>query len=117
MNHTTIFIRDLELNAYIGIHAKERKTSQPIWVNLHLEVLQPPRPQKLSEVVCYEQISKKLEALVSQRHIDFLETLADEMASLCLEDERVLAVKIRIEKPKALTSATACGVEIKRRRS
>ncbi|MGY9002825.1 MAG: dihydroneopterin aldolase, partial [Rhodospirillales bacterium] len=43
-----------------------------------------------------------------------VETLGDDIASMCLEDLRVRSVRVRIEKLDVFEDATSVGVEIER---
>jgi dihydroneopterin aldolase len=43
-----------------------------------------------------------------------LETLAETIAESSLEDKRILAIRVKLEKPEALREAASVGVEIER---
>jgi len=45
-----------------------------------------------------------------------VETLAERIAAECLEDHRILAAKVRVEKLDVMPEASAVGVEIERHR-
>jgi dihydroneopterin aldolase len=113
-----VFVRDLLLDALIGIYPEERVKSQKILINLELWVAETPGepPRSYDEVVCYEQLVKRAKALLAEGHVDLVETLAEKLASLCLADERVLRTRVRVEKPEAIAEAAGVGVEIERRR-
>jgi len=113
-----VFVRDLCLNAHIGIHKHEKGTAQPIRVNVDLAVLEETTRthDKLDAVVCYEQVSNAIKDLVAQGHVNLVETLAEMIAQGCLEDERILTVRVRVEKLEAIKDAASVGVEIERSR-
>lgn len=124
-----VFVRDLRVEALIGVHPHERREAQPVVVSLDLQVddgaaaerlifTPPPQPHEAvaRTVVCYESLSNMVTALLDEGHIDYVETLAERIAARCLEDDRVIEVAVRIEKPRAIASAAAAGVEILRRR-
>jgi dihydroneopterin aldolase len=52
--------------------------------------------------------------LLSDRHIKLVETVAEEIAAMCLEDGRVSSVRVRVEKLDILPDAASVGVEIER---
>ncbi|MFN4277183.1 MAG: dihydroneopterin aldolase [Ferrovibrio sp.] len=113
-----VFVRDLLLDALIGIYPEERVKSQKILINLELWVAETPgeSPRSYDEVVCYEQLVKRTKMLLAEGHIDLVETLAERLAALCLADERVLRTRVRVEKPEAIAEAAGVGVEIERSR-
>jgi len=43
-----------------------------------------------------------------------VETLADRIVALCLSDQRVMRVRVRVAKPDVLDRVAAVGVEIER---
>ena len=113
-----VFIRDLVLTASVGVHGHEKDDQQRVRINLDMEVPEPeaPIPDKLAEVVCYEEIALKIRTIVNAGHINLVETLAERIASEILSDERISAVRVRIEKLDVFPDATSVGVEIERTR-
>ena len=113
-----VFLRDLTLEAVIGVHKHEAVGPQQIIVNIALMVSLPERSlrDKLSEVVDYEAIANGVRSLIAQGHVKLVETLAERIAVFCLEDMRVKSVLVRVEKPTAIEGARGAGVEIERRR-
>ncbi len=111
-----VFIRDLILTCLIGVHKHERKQPQRIRINLDLAVREGAGPQddKLSEVVCYEDVADGIRSLVGVGHVNLVETLAEQIAAMCLEDERVRVARVRIEKLDVFEDAASAGVEIER---
>ncbi|HEY6579047.1 MAG TPA: dihydroneopterin aldolase [Rhizomicrobium sp.] len=111
-----VFIRNLELLAQIGIHGHERNNHQPIRINVDLAVEETfPLGDRLDRVVDYEAITLRIRALVAKGHINLAETLAESIASACLEDRRVDCARVRVEKLHAVPGAESAGVEIERR--
>jgi 7,8-dihydroneopterin aldolase/epimerase/oxygenase len=46
-----------------------------------------------------------------------VETLCDRIAESCLKDKRVVAARVRVEKPDIIPNARSVGVEIERVRA
>lgn len=111
-----VFVRDLLLDAHIGVYAHEQGRSQPIRVNVDLTVSEAAHSDKLANVVCYETVVNDIKAIVAGGHLNLVETLAERIAASCLRDERVAVARIRIEKLAAIPEATSVGVEIERAR-
>ena len=114
-----VFVKDLKLMALIGVYEIEKVKPQPIVVNIDLSVAEGegPKDDDLSHVVSYEIVVKKVEAILARGHINLVETLAERIAEACLKDERVLAARVRVEKPEVIPNAASVGVEIERVRS
>jgi dihydroneopterin aldolase len=111
-----VFVRGLVLDAYIGAYDKEQGVTQPIRIDIELDVVEPSNPvsDSLEDVVCYDRMTMGVKAILAEGHIKLVETLAERVADLALSHAMVLSVMVRIEKPKAITEANAAGVEITR---
>ena len=113
-----VFVRDLEVRAVIGVHPHEQTAPQRVRVSVDLAVAEEagPAPDELAAVVDYEAVTNRLRAVLAGPPANLVETLAERLAAVCLEDGRVRAVRVRVEKPDALPDVAAVGVEIERRR-
>ncbi len=113
-----IIIRDLLAKGIIGINGWERETPQEILVNLTLfaDITQAAFVDDLKLSVDYHEIAKKVLSLVQKSSRYTVEALAEDIASLCLHEENVVKIKVRVEKPGALPFARSAGVEIVRKR-
>ncbi len=111
-----VFVRDLVLFGSIGVHHHEREAEQRIRVNLDLAVSEGAEPvnDKLNNVICYEKIVTKVRTIVGRGHVNLVETLAEDIATLCLTDARVRSVRVRIEKLDIVPEAQSVGIEIER---
>jgi dihydroneopterin aldolase len=110
-----LFVHDLVLACRIGVHAHERDRPQRVRLNLDLAVAetdQPPR--RLADVVDYAALVERVRGALSEGHVELVETLAERVAALCLEDPRVRSARVRVEKLEAVADAAAVGVEIER---
>lgn len=112
-----MFVRDLVLPCRIGIYGHEQAGPQRIRINLNLAIDDiPADDDSLDTVVCYDDLVERVRKLVGGPHINLVETLAEDISRLCLEDPRVLTAWVRIEKLDAVTDASSVGVEIERNR-
>ena len=111
-----VFIRDLVLTCLIGVHKHERKKPQRIRINLDLAVTEQSviSTDRLADVVCYEDVADRIRSIVNNGHVNLVETLAEKIASKCLEDRRIKATRVRIEKLDVFKDAASAGVEIER---
>jgi dihydroneopterin aldolase len=113
-----VFVRDLEIIALLGVHEHEKRKAQRIIVNIDLSVREDLAnlADDIKNVVSYEAVVQRVEAIVAQGHVHLVETLAERIADACLADERVSAARVRVEKPDIIPNARSVGVEIERGR-
>ena len=83
-------------------------------VDLKVRETGPIRTDRLVDVLDYAEVVRLVERLTRQGHVNLLETLAERIAEGCLADGRVLAVRVRLEKPDVIPNARAVGIEIER---
>ena len=113
---TRVFVRDLVLDASIGVYAHEHQKRQRVRFNVELGVRLPPggpRHDSLDEVMSYERVAEGIRALVEEGHINLVETMAERVAALALDDTRVAVARVRVEKLDVYQGASV-GVEIER---
>ena len=116
---TRIFVRGLMIQASIGVHPHEHEETQPIIVDIELDMsgMDAPKDDRLNETLDYGVVAEKAEEIALEAHVQLVETLAERIADWALGcDERVLSCAVRISKPQALLKAEVAGVEILRRR-
>lgn len=110
-----VFVRDLVLDCRIGVHRREHEAPQRVRINLDLAVRDDRAlDDDLANVVCYERLTDGVRRLTARRHINLVETLAEEIAAMCLEDGRLRSVRVRVEKLDVFADAASVGVEIER---
>lgn len=110
-----VFVRDLVLSCRIGVHRPERSRAQRVRINLDLAVRDDRAlNDDLANAVCYERLTDGVRGIAGSRHINLVETLAEEIAAMCLDDGRVRSVRVRVEKLDVFTDAASVGVEIER---
>ena len=107
----TVIVRGLEVQAAIGVHAHEHGRLQPLVVDVELDLGAGPI-HRLSDTLDYEGVVRVARELAGGEHIALVETFAERVALACLEDARVLAVMVRVEKPGAIPGAAAAGCEV-----
>jgi dihydroneopterin aldolase len=108
----TVFVRGLRVDAGIGVYDHEHGRLQPLVIDVALE-LGDVAVVRLSDTVNYETVAQAARALAAEGHIGLVETFAERLAQACLDDSRVRAATVRIEKPEALPGASAAGCEVR----
>ena len=115
-----IVIGDLRLDLFIGVLDFEKKARQPVSVTLHLFVSDtgPTRSDDLADHVSYADVIDKLkERAKARRHVNLVETFAEEVAEMALADARVASVVVDVRKTAIIPEAGSVGVIIHRRRA
>jgi len=113
-----VFIRDLILACCIGVYDHEKSKTQKIRVNVDLSVIENMRNlnDNIDNVVCYEKIAGAITTIVQSAHVHLVETLAENIAEMSLQDARVSCVRVRVEKLEAIKNTASVGIEIERYR-
>jgi len=113
-----VFIKDLVARGIIGINDSEREKTQEILINITLftDLKKAGNSDDINDTVNYRTISKRALAHAENAHRFTVEALAADIARLCLEEEGILKVQVRIEKPGAIRYSRSVGVEIERTR-
>ncbi|MBT3556390.1 MAG: dihydroneopterin aldolase [Rhodospirillales bacterium] len=111
-----VFVRDLIVPCSIGIYDFEKEAPQNVCVNIDLAVHDAVSSvdDEHENIVCYEKVADGAREIMTRGHINLVETLAEEVAAMCLTNDRVCSVRVRIEKPDILPDAASVGVEIER---
>ncbi len=111
-----VFVRDFVTDAEIGVWEHEKDTHQKIRLNVDLSVQEDDNhhDDQLSNVLCYNDIVLNIKKIISRGHINLVETLAEEIAQMALQDMRVLTARVKVEKLEAVEGAASVGIEIER---
>ncbi len=111
-----VFVRDLVVEASVGIHDHEKRAPQRLVISVDLTVSEEPSTHgdRIENVVCYEDVVARIRAICGKDHVNLIETLAECIAQACLEEVRVRAARVRVEKPDAFEDCAGVGVEIER---
>lgn len=112
---TRIFVRGLMIQASIGVYPHEYETTQPIIIDVELDMgnMELPSEDRLHETLDYGVVAEKAEDIALEAHVQLVETLAERIADWALSaDPRVQRCAVSISKPQALLKADFAGVEV-----
>jgi len=111
-----VFVHDMIVNSFIGVHGFEHDQEQRVRINLDLAVGEGNQVinDDIKNVICYEKLAEGVKAIISEGHINLVETLAERIADMCLERPQVISTRVRVEKLDILPDAESVGVEIER---
>jgi FolB domain-containing protein len=113
-----VIIKNLLARGIIGVNDWERKRPQNILINITLltDTRQAAQTDNLEDCVNYSTMSKKVLAHAESINRLTVEALANDLAKICLQEQGVQSVIVRVEKPGAVRFAESVGVEIERSR-
>jgi dihydroneopterin aldolase len=112
----TLFVRDLEARAVIGVTDWERRAPQVLKIDLDLacDAAAAAEEDDIAKTVNYRSVSKAVLAHTEASGYRLVETLAERLADLIRSEYGVRWVRIRIHKPGAVRFSRDVGVVIER---
>ena len=115
----TIFITDLRADAIIGIYDKERTIRQTISVDLELgtSVKDAAITDSVDDTFNYKLLSKRVEAYIQQSEFQLIETLAERLANIIMDEFGVPWLTLTLHKVGALSNSRDVGVRIVRQKT
>jgi dihydroneopterin aldolase len=115
-SHLRVILRDLVTEAPLGLHPweqhPERLTRLVVNVEMFALLAGSLRDEHPDGIVDYDHIRDALRSWPSRAHTPLLETLLDEVVTLCFRSKRVVACRVSIVKPDIFNEAAAAGVEV-----
>ena len=111
-----ILIRDLRVEALIGVHKRERHLLQTLSIDLEIGLpsSQVFESDRVSDTIDYEQVALKIRSLAASGHFRLVETFAERIARLLIGDFGAPWVKVSAAKLGILANARFVGVSIER---
>ena len=113
-----IFITDLLTRGIIGINPDERERVQDILINITIftDTRRAAQTDDLEYSVSYSDLARRVKSHAEQAARLTVEALAQDLADICLQENGVEKVIVRVEKPEAVKFARSVGIEIERER-
>ncbi len=113
-----ITFEDIALAVRIGAYESERHAPQRVLVSAEILVIPsvPLGADNLAEVVNYDAIYQDIAALAGAPHVDLQETLAEQVAAICLTPRDVAAVEVHVRKVDVYLNVRSVGIRVLRTR-
>ncbi len=114
----SVYLRDIELQARIGLFEWEQHIEQKLLLSLTLQCdcAAPAAHDDLTLGVDYGAVLKSVQAHVATTRVKLLETLAEQIAHLILAKFAVQRVKVDLAKVFIFPNVARTGVVIERQR-
>ena len=111
-----VFVHDFVVSASIGAYGYEREGRQRVVFDVEAAVRRAvPRGDDMRDIFSYDVILDSIRLAVGHGHIQFVETLAEEVAASVLRHSQVRDVRVKVRKIDVVEGAV--GVEIHRERA
>ena len=114
-----VFVHGLRVDAVIGIWDWERQFKQTLVIDLDLgtDIRAAAASESIDDTIDYKSVSKRVARLAEEGAFQLVETLAERIASLLLEDFALPWVRVKVNKKSAVRQARDVGVLIERTRT
>jgi FolB domain-containing protein len=95
-----IEIKGLEVMACVGVPDDERTTPQRLLLDLRFAARDQPDDlaEDITRTVDYHSVSLRVEEITKERPRKLIETLADEISSIILEEYRLTWIEVSVRK-------------------
>ena len=111
-----IILTDLRIDAVIGIWDWEKRNPQTISIDLEMETDNKTASQSdsIEDALDYKAVCKRVQQFIQESQFNLIETVAENVAKIILEEFDVQWLKLRISKPFAIRGSRNVGVSIER---
>jgi dihydroneopterin aldolase len=111
-----IFLRDLHIDTVIGIYEWERRIRQTVSLDLEMaaDIRKAAASDAIEDTLNYKAVAKRVISFVEEGRFQLVETLAERVAELVLDEFDVPWLRVRLNKTGAVRGARDVGVIIER---
>ena len=111
-----VFIRGLEVEGIIGIFQWEREVKLIITVDIVMdfEKKRANKSDSIEDALNYKLVGKRITSFVKNSKFQLVETLAENISKIILQEFPVTNVRVTLSKPGALRGSDSVGISIKR---
>ncbi|WP_461482315.1 dihydroneopterin aldolase [Porticoccus sp.] len=111
-----VYIRDLRIDTIIGIFDWEREVRQTVSLDLEMgtDIRRAASSEDIQYALDYKAVSHRLLEFIGNSEFLLVETMAEQVAALILNEFQVPWLRLRIGKPGAISQAEDVGVIIER---
>lgn len=112
----SILIRDLRVEVLIGIYRREKYVPQTVSVDLDIGIPGETvfASDRVADTIDYAQVAIRIKALGASGHFRLVETFADRIARILIDEFKAPWVKVSAAKIGILPNAKFVGVAIER---
>ena len=114
----TLFIRELRLPAWIGLHKYEKIAPQTVQIDIDIEISGDAvfKTRRVRDTIDYAVVAGRIKELLATERFGLVEVLADRVARMVLEEFKSPRVKLTVTKFGMLKDSGRVGVCVERTR-
>lgn len=111
-----IYLNDLRIDTIIGIYDWERRTRQTVILDIEMgtDIRKAAKTDHIDDTLNYKAVAKRLIAFVSDSEFQLVETLAERITEIILNEFDVPWCRLRLNKQGAVRGVRDVGVIIER---
>ena len=111
-----IYLNDLRIDTVIGIFDWERRVKQTIRLDIEMatDIRKAASSDTIDDTLDYKSVAKRIIAFVEESEFQLVETLAERICEIIMNEFNVPWVKLRLNKQGAVRGARDVGVLIER---
>lgn len=111
-----IFLTDLRIETVIGVFDWEREIKQVVVLDLQMgaDIRKAAASDQLEDTLDYKSVAKRIIDFVEASEFQLVETLAERVAEIILNEFNVPWVRVQLNKQGAVRGARDVGVIIER---
>ena len=111
-----VFIEDLRIDTTIGIYDWERQIKQTLAFDIEMatDIRKAAETDDIQYALNYKAVSKRIIQFVSDSHFLLVETVAEKVAAIIIEEFAVDWVRLSLHKPGAVRGSRSVGIRIER---
>lgn len=111
-----IFLRELKVDILIGVYEWEKRVPQTLQIDLEIALPNSRACQSddIDDALDYSEIVRHLQDVLTSRHFNLLEALAEHIAVILLNDFKAPWVKVSVAKLQAIRGSRMVGISIER---
>ena len=115
----TIFLHDLRVDTVVGIWEWERRIRQTVSIDLEMgaDIRRAAANDSIDDTLNYKAVAKRVQQFVGESSFQLVETIAEKVAAVILDEFAVPWVQVRVNKSGAIRGARDVGVLIRRDRA
>ncbi|HEV7165700.1 MAG TPA: dihydroneopterin aldolase [Gammaproteobacteria bacterium] len=111
-----VFIRELKISTVVGIYDWERRIQQTVTLDIDMgtDIARAARSDRIEDTLDYKSVAKRLIQYVGETEFQLVETLAEKVAELVMQEFKVSWIKVTLHKPGAVSGSKSVGIIIER---
>lgn len=111
-----VYLKDLRIDTVVGIYDWERRTKQTVILDIEMgaDIRKAALSDRIDDTINYKAVAKRIIAFVGESEFQLVETLAERVAEILINEFQVPWCRLRLNKQGAVRGVRDVGVIIER---